>query len=378
VVYTDELLESLRYEGDPVPDRLVADLAKGGETDRVNAVLGHYMRSSAGPSTDLPSELAAWFTATAQLPGGTDGARLDRASQVFLQDGLAISLVLSTASLIECYACRKGVQVLTFTYRLGQNAYRRVGETAQYVLDVMAPDGLSGAGSGIAAIQKVRLMHAAIRYLIQQSGRWDEMRLGRPINQEDLLGTLLTFAITPIYGLKKLGMSLPVQEAEDYFYAWRVIGQMMGIRPEIIPIDVAAGRQLQRQIFARQQAPSPEGVVMTRALLQMQAHLTPGRFFDGVIPALARRLVGDRVADWMAVPHSPWEWVVKHEAAVGGLIDRWMRRSSLLRRVVDHVALRLMSRQSITMAGYQRAAFRIPTRLRAAWQLPAVPDDRFT
>lgn len=87
---------------------------------------------------------------------------------------MTIALILATAALAECYAARNGVKVLTFSYRLGQNAYRRVAESAQFVIPVMAPGGLYAGGQGIKAVQKVRLMHSAIRNLVEPSGRWHE------------------------------------------------------------------------------------------------------------------------------------------------------------------------------------------------------------
>jgi len=48
------------------------------------------------------------------------------------------------------------------------------------VLAVTAPGSLDPCGRGIRKIQKVRLLHAAIRYLISGSGRWDAEADGVP------------------------------------------------------------------------------------------------------------------------------------------------------------------------------------------------------
>ena len=83
---------------------------------------------------------------------------------------------------IACVLLRRlsGGEGLTFSRRLGHDADRRVGETAQFVLAVTAPGSLDPCGRGIRKIQKVRLLHAAIRYLISGSGRWDAEADGRP------------------------------------------------------------------------------------------------------------------------------------------------------------------------------------------------------
>src|SRR5262245_15657081 len=78
--------------------------------------------------------------------------------------GPEIIMTLFCYGLPSCYAAAKGVQVLALTTRLFSNPTRRVIETAQMVVDVMAPGGLAARGRGIRTAQKVRLMHAAVRY----------------------------------------------------------------------------------------------------------------------------------------------------------------------------------------------------------------------
>lgn len=367
--YTDELLESLRREGDPVPDRIIDELARDGQIDQVNAVLRHLIQNNQVVPEELPDNIEFWLRDEAHLPVWADLERLDRASALFVEHGVTISLILATASLVECYAARKGVKVLTFSYRLGQNAYRRVAETAQFVILIMTPGGLSEHGQGIRAIQKIRLMHSAIRHLVGRTGRWDDAELGVPICQEDLLGTLLSFSCLVVRDLRRLGVKISAAEAEDYLYFWRVVGEMLGIRPDMIPASMKEAQALTEAIARRHHGPSPEGIQMTRALLEMHAELIPGKLFDGIVPALTRHLVGDQIADWMEVPRSRWHDVVKHHRAVGSLLDSVQRRSDIVRNVINRMGMSLMTSQAVALTGYQRAAFEIPTQLRQVWGL---------
>jgi hypothetical protein len=364
--WTDAYLDSLRREGDPEADELITSLSQKGETGAVNAILRTLLQNDQAIPSELPDEVAAYLHRTGRLPSWADRARIERASRFFMAHGLAIAAILGTASLVECYACQKGVKVLTFSYRMAQDPYRRIGETTQWLLLVMAPGGLFEGGEGIPAIQKVRLMHAAIRYLIRRTGRWDEAAWGVPICQEDLLGTLLAFSFIVIRGLRRLGVKVSRQEAEDYLYFYRLVGRMLGIRPEAIPTNEPEAAAATRAIYGRHQGPSPEGVQMTHALLEMYAHLTPSAL-DGLVPALLRYLIGDRVADWMAVPHSPWRPALEQSGCLGSLVDRLLRRHPPLRKAVERFGYHLLTRQAIAMAGYERASFTIPTALRKAW-----------
>jgi hypothetical protein len=365
--YTDALLDRLRLVGDPEPDRIIAELARDGQIEAVNETLRHLIHNSQPIPPTLPDNLKTWLHDMNQLPAWVERERIERAAAFFVEHGMAITLLLSTSGLVGCYAAQRGVKVLTFTYRLGQNPYHRIAETGQFVLSALAPGGLFENGSGLLAALKVRLMHAAIRYLIGQSGRWNSDELGLPINQEDLLGTLMVFSYGIIWGLRELGSSVSDEEAEDYLYAWRVIGTILGIDPTVMPVNSAECHQLALIIAQRQHGPSVEGVEMTRALLKMHADLIPGTIFDGIVPALIRKTIGDQLADWLEIPRSSWEVVVRHVKGVGQIVDQLDRASGTAANLLDRLGIALLNREAIRVAEYQRGSFAIPTSLREAW-----------
>ena len=367
MLYNDEFLDRLREIGDPIPDQIIADLAHNGEIELVNRILRDLVRNDQSIPSALPDEIENWLRETDCLPVWADHERIERANAVFMEYGVQISFILSTSSLINAYAARKGVRVLTHTYRLNQCPYRRIGETAQFVLLVLSPGSLSGEGHGIPAIQKVRLMHSAIRHLINQTGEWDAATLGVPICQEDLLGTLMTFTALVVRDLPKLGVHLTNDEIEDYLYMWRVIGTMLGIRPDLIPETMEEAAQLSLAIETRHHGPSPEGVELTKALLLMYADLMPGEVFDGLFPALMRELVGEQIADWLEIPRSRWERFADDVRGLGFFFNLLERNSFLIGDLVDRMGMALLSKQAIALAGYERAAFEIPQTLRDHW-----------
>src|SRR5262245_51791894 len=83
-------------------------------------------------------------------------------------------------------------------------ARHRIFETAQFLFDVLEHGGLAPGGRGVAACQLVRLTHAAIRSRTDGASGHD----GRPVKQEDMLGTLLLFSVTTLHTLDKLGLAL--------------------------------------------------------------------------------------------------------------------------------------------------------------------------
>jgi hypothetical protein len=365
--YTDAVLDALRGEGDPVPDGIVERLAVAGQVDEVNALLRHLVRNAQPVPTALPDEIEHWLRETARLPAWAERDRLDRAAVFFVEHGVAVSLILATSSLVECYAARSGCKALTFSYRLGQNAYRRIAETGQFVLWVLSPGAFEPGGQGIRAVQKVRLMHSAIRFLIRQTGRWSDEELGVPICQEDMLGALTAFSVLVVRDLRRLGQQVGDEEAEDFYHLWRVVGAMLGIRQDMLPGDAAEAFPLGDAIARRHHGPSPEGVALTRALLEFHAVGMPGDLLDGVTPALIRELVGDQIADWMEVPRGPWDRVSDGLDALGRLVDLADRGTGPLADAVDRLGLAFLSRRTIALSGYERTGFEIPERLAAGW-----------
>jgi hypothetical protein len=285
---------------------------------------------------------------------------------------LPITLLLSTSGLVSCYAAKKGAKVLTFTYRMEQTPYHRIAETGQYILLAFAPDGLTEGGRGLMATLKVRLVHATVRHLIQRTGKWDRNANGVPINQEDLLGTLIVFSYGVLWGLERLGVSMTLQEQEDYLYAWQIIGELLGIDPRVIPTNIAEAQTCGEKIAERQHGYSPEGVALTKALLEMHNDLIPGELMDGVVPALIRRTVGEEMADYLQIPKSSWEIAVQHIPVGGKLLDQFDTITGFIGNIVDQIGLALLQRESIRLLGYEHGPYDLPDTLPGEWRVQAV------
>ncbi len=279
--WTYQTLDEMRGLGDPTADQAVAELFAGGEVGVVHDLMKTLVRDDGIPSEQLPPVICRYLSATAEVPE-IDPAKVARGQELFGLFGPEILMVLGFYGLPADYAAKKGVQVLYRTAYLVQRPIRRVFETTQMVMDVMAEGGLGPEGRGVRSAQKVRLMHAAVRHLITHDAAapWDDA-LGVPINQEDMAGTLMTFSYLVLDGLRRLGVHLSDEDQDAYLHAWRVIGQVMGIQPALIPAGVAEARALTELIHRRQIAASPEGRALTAALVEGYQGLLPAAHLRG-------------------------------------------------------------------------------------------------
>jgi hypothetical protein len=217
------------------------------------------------------------------------------AQRIFEEHGLKILLILASYALPSAYAAQHGVRVLHSDH--GSTGYfvrdlsRRLIETAQFVIDIFADGGMriepgtscGDQGNAIRTLLRVRLLHAVVRALIEghREGRaWDAATFGKPVNQEDLAGTLMTFSWLTLDGLEKLHVGLAPHEAEAYFKVWKHVGSLMGV--QIIP-DTPADAEALTALIKERQVDAPirdgsrnhHGIELTRALLDFMRKSLP-------------------------------------------------------------------------------------------------------
>lgn len=379
VRWSDAVLDAARHRGDPPADAVVAQVFASGGIEAVRGAMAHLIANDAAVPGALPPLLAAYL-ATPDTGDPRDAAVVAAGERVFAIHGPEILMVLCCSSLPSSYAARKGVQVLHRTSYLAKRPTRRLFETAQMIIDVMSPGGLGPGGRGLRTVQKVRLMHAAIRHLLLHDPRepWPTDALGLPINQEDLLGTLMTFSWLIVEGLNRLGVEWSADEQQAYTAAWMHIGRLMGIEPGLVPATVAETEFVCRTIERRQVDPSDEGRAMTAALLaMMNSNLPPS--LHPVPPALLHEFLPPGVATGLGVPHHPL--VEALVAAAEHLTRPFQRRYD--REAGRHVALRvfaihLLQGMERVELGDRRAGFAVPDSLSDGWAMaPADSEDSF-
>jgi len=320
----DRRLDELRTTGDPEADALAAALHAGhehlDERDLVRAVLqeiGH-----AGQGGGRLEGLRDWLCGGPPLPDWVDRARIRAGQEFFCEWALPICTSLFCASLPTGYAASNGVQVLALTSDLATgDMRRRIAETAQMLIDVMdlgthSPEALEPGGQGHVTARGVRLLHAVVRQAIMSSPavahtcdeavspRWCPA-WGHPVNQEDLLGTLLTFSVVVLHALDQLGVPYDADAAESYVHVWCLVGMVLGIEPGLLPLTRAEAEDLAATIFRRQHAPSAAGRrLMTVLLTEMELSMPWG--MRKAPRTLVRHLTLPGVPDDLAVPPASW------------------------------------------------------------------------
>lgn len=357
---------------DPLADAVVSSFAEL-PPRRGFALLDAALDHGIDAVPEAPPSLRALFAELDRVPPWVDWSALDAGGELLMRSGPFGGMVLGAGSLILGYASPGGNKPLVFSGRLKETAARRLDETSRFVQAVCRPGGMKRHGDGFKITVKVRLMHAEVRRMILRSGRWDEARWGKPINQHDMSATTLLFSLAVLEGLRMLGLEIPGEEAEQYTQLWRYVGWVMGCDRDLTPASEYEARKLAGLIRATQGAPDEDSRALTRALLQVPYARVkaPGderraRFEHDLAEGLARNFVGEEMADALGIPVTRWRHAVRIFRRMNAAAEPIRLRLPAAHRAAVARGARYWDRViEIGLAG-ATAEFRPPERLAVA------------
>ena len=281
----DAFLDSLRHQGDPQADLAIAEVVADRQNKAVGAIFKVLRANDTPLPNDTPQPLKDFMGATAGLPPGLDTGRLQRGGEAFLKNGLASTVVLLASSLPRGYAAPCLCEILTISRDLESHPYNRLMGVVELLVNVSDGDAFQPAGRAMITARKLRLLHAGVRRIARRVRPGYEHRYGVPVNHEDMLATIMGFSYLLVDGIRRVGLPLNPEEAEDLYYLWRVFALLMGIHPDgsphddtYIPADLSEAAEFYASFVRRNNTmpdANPNGVVLTQHNLTMMEGLLP-------------------------------------------------------------------------------------------------------
>ncbi|MFM9454483.1 oxygenase MpaB family protein [Streptomyces europaeiscabiei] len=360
MTYTQASMDALRTEGDELADATVETLFERGEVGKFNTLMRYVSTAGQDLPEGLPDVAREYLNTTSTPPAWVDWGEMEKARLFFIDNNVHISTALSFASMPACYVLPHVAKLLSSTHSLKYPS-KRMAETGQFTVYLMQPGAFEAGSRFIPAAQKVRLLHASIRHHLKREDRWDTAALGTPICQEDMIGGQMMFSIQVLDALHRLGIHMSNEGAEAYYYAWRVVGAILGIDQGHVPQNLQAAREFSDLYMTRHMGPSEEGAQLTRQLIDLYEEVVPGTFFDPIVSALIRYLIGDTCADWLQVPRTTWDTVVKAAPTLLGLLETIEDRSPLAGWALDRL-------------GHLTSAFELSSLTRGRVMHYAIPE----
>lgn len=313
MLLTDEEFEKFRYKIDPKADTAAFTILNLLDHGQVYQVLGGIQKNTDVASfdnvknlsykPDAPEEQVESFIKFIKSVvdkyfndltffqfTDEEKACLKQAAIFFNVHMTECTLALAVRSLLKQYAAFKSTNVLAYTQLLPKYPYRRVISTMQFVMDVMDVNAFEPDGYGIRSIQKLRLVHALIRNRIEANtlkkvpgAEWKK-EWGDPINQQDMIFAIHTFSIEVLHGLIASRENISMDDIQNYYYAWHIIGRALGVKDEINPSDYYIGVQVQNRIYKKEFTPNnPNGPLLAEPLIKFLLEVLPMSKRPGVL-----------------------------------------------------------------------------------------------
>jgi hypothetical protein len=329
------------FRTDPLADAVVAAMAElpGGQGHRlVDAALNHGI--DAVPNA--PAAMRDLFAQLDEIPFWVNWEQLDLGGAVFLRSGLFGVLTVGLVSLPLSYSSPAGNKPLVFSGQLIKHAPRRLGETARFVYLTSQPGALRRFGDGFKATVKVRLMHAQVRRLLKQSGRWDTDRWGEPINQAYLSATNLILSVVLLDGMRSFGLRCTHSERDALMQLWRYSGYLTGVAPELLCASENEARRMLEMVLELDGPPDNDSRALINALM-LVGHVSgfkEANWLTQLCYGISYALIGEERARALGYPRTWRRWIVPVLRPIISTIDLVRSLAPGGRRLVDAIGVR--------------------------------------
>lgn len=431
------VLDALAREGDPEADNVVRTVVES--VGNGAPELSWEERRKAFPAVmreigrqDDDGAVGRFVRGGRDIDDHIDTALVHDAQAFFEEHGVAVVTALFFAALPQAYLGRRGVQVLDMTGELVSNWSRRIQETGQFLINVMTRDrsitdecttNLHHGGKGARVARRVRLTHAAVRWLLRapyepgltinlqatlaepktlwhlRMAQIDEgvgRDLSEPLNQEDLLGTLGTFTSMVFEALDKLAVTYSKRDKQAYYHLWNVVGWHLGIgdlgqpaselakdpggsrwpQNQVLPLRAGQMDRVFTELKGRLSGPSEQGRRLAKTLVQDFSYPLP-RPMQGGPAFVVRYLLGDDRADMLDIQGGGYTGlVVRRTRALERLATR-TRASYAGELVLGAVAqslTRYALRHFVARSLESERGLRIEPHTASRWGIQIGPD----
>lgn len=250
-------------------------------------------------------KLSELWTQIHTVPSWVDWDQIQRGQDVFYRYGGPTIVSLTFQSLVGGMAGWRAVETLSRTGGFGVRVARhRLLETFQHILQVTRDlDSIRPGGAGFASSLRVRLLHAHVRRKIlalaaDRPDYFDVDAWGVPVNDQDSIGTVLTFSATVVWlGLPRQGIYLREQEIVDYTALWRWIAYLLGTPTEPWLVDWRRAKIMMESLMLAELEPSETSKVLANNTITALSNQPPTYASRNFMCAEAHWLNGRDLSD---------------------------------------------------------------------------------
>ncbi len=318
------------FIGDPLGEAMMEDLAEFTPQESERLIQAAMNQEGEEALRNAPASLREFFRDAETPPEWLDYAAFAPGVRMFHRNSQVILGAFVAGVLIEGFTTNIAKSFF-ITGRVRDQGVRRLGQNNRHMMEIFLPNGMYRYGDGWKLSVRIRLVHARMRRLLNNSEDWDTEAWGVPISAAHLGYAISAFSARLLRHAKTLGAKYTDEEYASFMAVWRYSGHLMGIPETILFRDADEALKLYG-IGQVCEPDSPiESVVMAHSLVN-SAPLIAGktdpaarRTLAEYIYRVSRGLIGRDVAESLWYP--PLSafgaiWWFKMQQRYGHILDK--------------------------------------------------------
>ncbi|MDE2860285.1 MAG: oxygenase MpaB family protein [Chloroflexota bacterium] len=258
---------------------------------------------------DAPPLLREFFERLETPPAWVDHSAFTPGVRMFHRNSNLILAAFVGGTLVEGFATNIAKSFF-ITGRVRDRGVRRLRQNNRHLIEIFMPGGLDRSGDGWKLSVRIRLIHAQIRRLLNESSEWDTEAWGVPISAAHVGFAITAFSARLLIHMKRLGAVFNEAESRSFMDVWRYTGYLMGIPETILFRDEEDALELFRIGLICEPSPEFESIGMANALINSAPLIIDiddpkeRRSLASYVFRASRALIGDEMADSLEYPHS--------------------------------------------------------------------------
>ena len=261
--------------GDPLAEEMAADLNEFSAADQSRLIEAAMNNDGEDALRDAPASLRAFFKDAETPPEWLDYAAFAPGVRMFHRNSQVCLAAFVAGVLIEGFTTNIAKSFF-ITGRVRDQGVRRLGQNNRHMMEIFLPGGLYRDGDGWKLSVRIRIVHARLRHLLNNSEEWDTEAWGVPISAAHLGYAISAFSARLLKHMKTLGSTYTDEEYASFMAIWRYSGKLMGIPETILFRDADEALKLWEIALTCEPDPQVESIVMAHSLVN-SAPLIAGR-----------------------------------------------------------------------------------------------------
>ena len=259
--------------GDPVGEEMTQDLAELGARKSWQLVEAAMDDQGEEAPRDAPASMRKFFEEAVAPPKWLDYSAFESSVRMLHRNSSVVLAAFVAGVLIEGFTTNIAKSFF-ITGRVRDQGVRRLGQNNRHMMEIFFPGGLVRHGDDWKLSVRIRIVHARMRHLLNNSEEWDTEAWGAPISAAYLGYAISAFSARLLKHMKTLGAVYNDEERARFMAVWRYSGYLMGIPESILFQDEEEALRLY-DIGLMGEPDSPiESVVMAHSLINSAPLIT--------------------------------------------------------------------------------------------------------